>query len=321
MQNGAGQTLNTGGDTGGSGGATTTPPAGGGQQVATSSVAMDDFSGQMPTMPEDLAVIESSAGTLKADGDGTVDEGKAAAVAGDAGKKPGEGGDAAGGEPFHKHPRFQELIGKNKALETQLKTMAQQLESLAGGKGRGDGTQDRSDPSKEFQSQRAKIQEDMDEGKLSLAQGTAMLQEVSDKYNDWKVQTALQAQAREAEAAKIQENFLKENGDFTELRDSGKLQEIIDGNPLHDAFSAYYAHKAMQVEVTVKDAVEKAVKETEDRLRKEFQSKRNAASLGAGAAHVANTTDVNPALKDTKKYGGKTTVLAEMLKNMRSGGH
>lgn len=316
------QTLNTGGGDGGSGQQSQS-------QAAVSSTAEFDLSsgGQMPTMPEDIAVMPS-AETLNTDGgDGTTGAagGKVEGGEGDKGgaKAAGEADPAGtGAEPFHKHPRFQELIGKNRTLEQQIKTMAQQLEALSsGGKGgeKKGQTAGGSDPVSEAQRQRAAIQEDMDEGKISFAEGTARLQEVSDRLNDYKVQAALQAQAREVEASKIQENFLKENSDFIELRDSGKLQEIMDSNPLHDVFSAYFAHKAQQVGLEVQSAVDKAVKETEDRLRKEFQSKRNAASLGAGAAHVANTTNVNPALSDTKKFGGKTTVLAEMLKNMRAG--
>ena len=314
-----GQTLNTGGAGGGE--ASATP--------ATDSSAVDLQGGHMPTMPEDMIAFPASAETLNTGPEGGQQQGEAGTTDGGGDKSKatgaadggGAGGDKGDGttEPFHKHPRFQELIGKNKTLEQQVKSLAQQLELMASGKG-GDGgvKPGGSDPVAEAERQRAAIQEDMDEGKLSFSEGTKRLQAVSDKLNEYKVQAALQAQAREVEAAKIQENFLKEHSDFIELRDSGKLQEVMDSNPLHDPLSAYFALKAQGVDAAVKVAVEKAVKETEERLRKEFQSKRNAASLGAGSAHVPNAGDTHPALQDTKKFGGRTAVLAEMLKGMRA---
>jgi hypothetical protein len=83
--------------------------------------------------------------------------------------------------------------------------------------------------------------------------------------------------------------------------------------------SAYYAHKAQQGTKAIEEAVAKAVKETEDRLRKEFTSKRNAASLGSGAAHAPNRGESSPELDDPNKFGGKTTVLANRLRAMRQG--
>lgn len=47
------------------------------------------------------------------------------------------------------------------------------------------------------------------------------------------------------EALEIQDKFLKDHPDFTELRDSGKLEPIKEGSGgMHDDFSAYFAYRA-----------------------------------------------------------------------------
>lgn len=295
---------------------------------AESSSASGNFDAMIPTMPEDAT--PPSAETLNTEGEAdtkdSATEGKegqgdqakqAEADPSDEKEAKGPDGKDPEIEPFHNHPRFQQLIQKNKTLETQLQEMRQQMESLTN---KDSVSPDGAKPVEDTFSQKmAEIQEKLEEGEMSVSEAMAQQQKLSEERSQAMFQQILKDQAREAEVKKIQENFLKENADFLEIQDKGELQTLMEANPLHDELSAYYAYKASQVDDQVKQAVDKAVKETEDRLRKEFQSKRHAASLGGGASHVPNNDGKNPALNDTKKFGGKTTVLADMLKKMRAG--
>lgn len=261
---------------------------------ATSSVAASgNFDVMIPTIDEEPP---ASAETLN------TDEGEQKPEASEQVEKPAE--EAEKPEPFHKHPRFQQITAKNKELETQLQKMQEQIELLA----KPGSKEPAADP---FEARSKELQDKLDEGDISMAQWATENQKLMNERTEAAIQQALSRQQQETEVSRIQESFLKEYPDFTELRESGELQQVIAKNPIHDNLSAYFALKSEQ-------AVSQAIKETEARMRKEFASKRNANSLGSTAAHVPSEAK-DPTLSDTKKYGGMTQVLANRLKAMRSG--
>ena len=292
-------TLNDGGDT---------------TSAAGSSPAAGNFDAFIPTLPED------EPDSTPAEAQNTVQETAQPEQSQEEVKAEPEKADAPvvddSKEPFHKHPRFQQLITKNREYEQQLQEMRQQMDLLAKQQPQKEGGPD-------LESQFSALAQKLEDGDISMSEALSEQRKLIEQSAQQQIQTVMQSQQREAEAARIQDSFLKENPDFTELRDSGELQTIVASNPLHDNLSAYYAHKAQQAEqareAAVKEAVTQAVKETEERLRKEFTSKRNAASLGESAAHVPSSGNTPPELKDTKKFGGATQVLANRLKAFREG--
>ena len=279
---------------------------------ADSSAASGNFDGLIETIPSEQPEPASAEteNTVQAEQQATEDvqvaEETAKEEAAPAEDKP---------EPFHKHPRFQELIKRNKDYEAQLGEMRQQMELLARQSGQTD-TKGNS-----LEDEFAALQQKLEDGDISMAEALAKQRELIEVGAQQRIESYLSQQQRETEAKRLQDEFLKANADFVELRDSGELAPILAANPLHDNLSAYYAFKAQQAEqareAAVKDAVAKAVKETEDRLRKEYTSKRNAASLGSTASHVVAPGNVPPELQDTKKFGGMTQVLANRLRSMR----
>ena len=305
-------TLNMGGDT--------TTPAG-------SSPAAGNFDDFIPTIPED-APVETSAETQNTGEDAAQSTQQDDAVKADAGSeapkeeepkvetKDEPADDEADAKvPFHKHPRWQAQLAEKRELERivneQQKQIAEVLKQIQSPK----------EDAKSIESLSAELQRKLEEGEISTGEAFEEQRKLIEMSAQQQVQAVLQQQKQEAEASKIQDKFLSENPDFTELRDSGELEGLVKANPLHDNLSAYYALKAQRAEEAresaVKEAVEKAVKETEDRLRKEFQSKRNAASLSESAAYVPAGGNTPPELKDTKKFGGATQVLANRLRAMR----
>ena len=308
-----GQTLNTGGET---------------TSSADSSAAGGNFDAFIPTMPEDQPkpVQESSAETQNTvpEGEAKKEEGQEAEgqKAPEKVETPEKGDEAKAkdseAEPFHKHPRFQQLIGKNKELESQLQEMQKQFEAVVK---QTTGKVKELDPEAQF----AEIFQKLEDGELSTAQAMEEQRKLIEASSQQRLESVMQEQRREAEAQRLQDKFLGENPDFKDLRDSGELEEVINVNPMHDTFSAYYAHKAAMLEqavlakekeadAKVSEAVAKAVKETEERVRKEFASKRNAASLSESSAHVPKAADADDQL-DSK--GNRLGLLAQRLKARR----
>jgi len=116
---------------------------------------------------------------------------------------------------------------------------------------------------------------------------------------------------RERQSSGLQA-FAKENSDFMEAYQSGALNDIIEGNPIHNPVSAYLS-KALKTlkETTVPKADhEKAVKEAEERGRKEGEKqahiREGARVLGRGPA--ANPVNYQPGTKiKSEDYGGDST--------------
>jgi hypothetical protein len=286
---------------------------------ADSSPASGNFDGYIETIPSDQpeATPAEAQNTVQAEvSEPEVKADEAQAVE-DAPKETAkaEGVESDKPEPFHKHPRFQELIKRNKEYENSLNEMRQQMELLAKQSGQKDSQGNSLED--EFQV----LQQKLEDGDISMAEALAKQRELIEAGAQQRIESYLTQQQRESEAKRLQDEFLKTNADFIELRDNGELEPIIATNPLHDNLSAYYAHKAQQAEAkaeaAVKEAVAKAVKETEARLQKEYTSKRNAASLGESAAHVPNARNTPPELQDTKRFGGVNQVLANRLRSMR----
>jgi len=138
-----------------------------------------------------------------------------------------------------------------------------------------------------------------------------------------------QEQTQKATTSKIEDTFTsyaKENPDFDELWNSGKIEEFMQAHPGHNAISAHMILSAQtrnaDIEKRIADAAATAAKEAEERVIKNFQAKRNATVLSEGPAHRGGGDNGAPAeLKNTKQYGGKTAVMAQRLEAMRNAVH
>lgn len=117
--------------------------------------------------------------------------------------------------------------------------------------------------------------------------------------------------------------FSEKHEGFKAMHDSGQLQRFIDDNPGFDVFSAYHeltsetnaktAEEARQQEID--SAVQKAVKEVEDKYKKNKQAMRELRPTDGGATPPAATADKE--LQDTKSGGGLVSVLANRLASRR----
>ena len=111
------------------------------------------------------------------------------------------------------------------------------------------------------------------------------------------------------------QSFAEQHPDFDSMWEDGTLPDYMDKHPGHNAISAYLL---LTRESQVKSEVEKAVAEAEKKFASNQRAKREQRPLAAGP-QTTGTMDapVDAELKDSKKFGGSTRVLANRLRALR----
>jgi hypothetical protein len=215
---------------------------------------------------------------------------------------------------FDKHPRFQELIQSKNDLKDQIKTLQTQVsEGLKSKEPEDPGYKDVSKMTAE------EIREWMEEDPIAYTANIAkqiraeVTKDVEDKFTQ---------RTHEDKVLKTFDDYAAKNETFDAMWDSGEIQRFIDKNPGHNAISAHMAltleAKAKDIETQIKEAVEKAQKETEERVVKNFKAKKGAQVLSSGPVSTGTVQGkIAPELKTPKKFGGINTVLAARLKERR----
>lgn len=118
--------------------------------------------------------------------------------------------------------------------------------------------------------------------------------------------------------------FAEKNADFRSRWETGEIKKFIEQNPGHNPMSAYHEiiseNREKSVQTRIDEAVAKAKADTEKEVLARIKSKQKANVLGAGPATTPVRDEEAPSLNDTKRHGGKVTVLASMLQSMRRAG-
>ena len=117
---------------------------------------------------------------------------------------------------------------------------------------------------------------------------------------------------------KTYKEFEDKHKDFKPMWDSGEIVKFIEANPGHNPISAYQAMTyENRMEKAIEEARAKAIKETEEKVNKNWQAKRTARVLGAGPSGTGTETE-DKELKDVKTQGGIYNVLAKRLDRLRA---
>lgn len=134
------------------------------------------------------------------------------------------------------------------------------------------------------------------------------------------------ADAEENRMAKTFDTYADENKDndtgtgFMQMWNSGQLQTYINQNPGHNAISAHLklteTSKAQSIKDQIAAGIAEGVAAEKKRLAAESKARRRTVGLNQGPAYTAKSNN-DDELKDTKKYGGTITVMANRLKRMR----
>jgi hypothetical protein len=178
---------------------------------------------------------------------------------------------------FDKIPRFKELIESNNASKEQIKSLQKQVD---------EGLKKESDDPgyKDVSKMTAgEIRDWMDEDPVAYTANIAK-QIRAEVTKD--VEGRFSQQSQEDKILKTFDDYAAKNETFDQMWDTGEIQRFIDKNPGHNAISAHMAlmsgSNAKDVETQIKDAVEKATKETEERIIKNFKAKKGAQVLSSG---------------------------------------
>lgn len=250
-------------------------------------------------------------------------------------KEPGKPGPDAGDDfRFDKHPRWQEMIKERNAereraiaLEAELKAHKELVERFREQQKQPETKVEK--PAKDYEAEFRKLDKALDIGDIDInehrlqsgrlfreqareeakALAESRVGEVLKEYQA-KEQQRLEEE-RQRSVRDKQAKWLSENPKFNELSKDGTLERIRREDPfgLHDDYSAYLVWKASEEKAA-------AVKEAEEKLLANLKAKRDAQTLASGPSATPSEPR-DPAMKDSKKFGGRTSVLAGKLAAMR----
>lgn len=120
--------------------------------------------------------------------------------------------------------------------------------------------------------------------------------------------------------AKTFDDYAAKHPDFNTMWDSGEIEKYMNANPGINAISAHMIlTEDARIKAIVEEVTAKVSKETEERVTKNFQAKRNATVIDSAKPPREAVDGVDPALQDTNKFGGRNSVLANRLAAMRRG--
>jgi hypothetical protein len=225
-----------------------------------------------------------------------------------------------------KHPRFQEinermktaegeateLRNENAALRDQVTKFDGRLSRIEDGESGSDSSSlpftDITKMSKE------ELERWQDEDPIGYANNIVAM---SKHETQTLLDSALESRSYEDAIFDTYESYAAKHPDFDQMWDSGEITRYMDKNPGHNAISAHQVLTAEKnkeaAEANLKKVKAETAKETEERIMKDIRAKKIAGgSLSAGPASSAfvEGSETNMDLKDTKKHGGLTTVLA-----------
>lgn len=202
-------------------------------------------------------------------------------------------------EPFHKHPRFQEMNKTIKELKAQVEQLtAKPAEETPEDLGYRDITKLTPD----------EIQDWQDEDPVGWAKNLLM-QAKAEARND--IHAEAHQNTMRAAADKTLDDFVKAHPDFDEVYESRVLSQYCDEHPGHNIISAYLAineEKAREAhgkevetlkasfEAEKKAAIDAAVKEAVEKIQKQYRAKESVTVI------TGDTT--SPTVDDEDTYTG-----------------
>jgi hypothetical protein len=213
-------------------------------------------------------------------------------------------------EPFHKHPRFQEMNKTIKELKAQVEQLtAKPAEETPEDLGYRDITKLTPD----------EIQDWQDEDPVGWAKNLLM-QAKAEARND--IHAEAHQNTMRAAADKTLDDFVKAHPDFDEVYESRVLSQYCDEHPGHNIISAYLAineEKAREAhgkevetlkasfEAEKKAAIDAAVKEAVEKIQKQYRAKESVTVI------TGDTTSPTVDDEDTDTGGDLTKFLHRQM--------
>lgn len=227
------------------------------------------------------------------------------------------GDEAQDKDRYDKDPRFQEVI-KEKETEKEQRIRAEaERDFLRAQLLKNIKSTDELEPTKEpeYKDMTVMTEEELadwqaDDPKGFFANLTRQVRaEVTTELRQESVVKSQQSKAIEA-----LDKYARENPTFDKMWETGEIQKFMRENPGHTTISA---HIMLTKGAREKEIAEKARKEAEETVRKNFKAKQNARVMGEGPSVSGRQPEIDEVLKNTKEHGGVVSVLAKRLSDMR----
>ena len=150
------------------------------------------------------------------------------------------------------HSKFGEQSNEIGTLRQQTQALQEQLAAAQQAQ-----QQAPQEPATDYQKMLSEIAQKFDNGDItyeqSLLESNRITREMTLSESDQKMASLLEQVRGETqqlltdkEADAVVKSFINENSDFLELQESGKLQEMVDADPLLDDLAAYYKLQATE---------------------------------------------------------------------------
>lgn len=120
----------------------------------------------------------------------------------------------------------------------------------------------------DIEAQLREIQAKVDSGDMDFGEALVATTKLGAQLGATQANDTWQNSLKQNQQREMQSKFLADHPDFTELADSGALDEIIAKNPLHDHVSAYFALKSDQRRAEMENIIAKANAEKEEAAKK-----------------------------------------------------
>lgn len=114
------------------------------------------------------------------------------------------------------------------------------------------------EPPKDYDDARSQIEEKVESGEISVAEGMAMIGEITREQTSAELESRFEDYDRKRSADEMYSNFINQSPEFLQMDESGALDDVIAKDPMHDKFSAYLLLKGQQ---DAQDAFEKGKEE------------------------------------------------------------
>lgn len=246
-----------------------------------------------------------------------LDEGKAEEKASDeGGEPPAAKADDEVPDEFHKHPAWQRIIRERDTAKDTADALTKRAEALETATPQDIGGEAESqkliDIGKLTTEELLEWQNDDPKGYMQNFLAVAT-QDISKTLRDEFAQKAQQDKTDETFDAYAKDNPTDKSGTgFMQMWDDGRLRTFMDASPGHNAISA---HMALTAKSRIDLAVEEAVTKAKTEMTKQQQARVVTDGLGGAPGYSPSTEDQG--LKNTKKRGGKISVLADRLLKRR----
>jgi hypothetical protein len=242
----------------------------------------------------------------------TTDEG------GEAGKET-SGEDKVAGDgkplPFHKHPDWQRILTERDEAKKEAEAIKAEIAALK--TVREEVPQGPRYNGPAYVDITTKTNEELAEWQQEDPKGYAANLYAQIKAENWHEQQREMGQKNAQERIRSTfDDYRGKNPDFDKMWQSGEIPKFMQANPGHNAISA---HQMLTMEARIKEATDKAAKEAEAKVIANQKAKRSAQVLGGGPAVTGGGKSEDAAINDTKSHGGKISVIARNIIEMRKG--